>query len=38
MEITYERTVVVGEALKLLVEACGLVEEEELTALIQEGE
>ena len=37
MEITYERSVVVGEALKLLIEACNMVTEEELTALIQVG-
>lgn len=36
--ITYERSVVVGEALKLLVEACNMVTEDELDALIHVGE
>lgn len=37
MEITQERAEAVGEALKLLVEACNMVTEDELDALIQEG-
>ncbi|MBA7704676.1 hypothetical protein ES703_113493 [subsurface metagenome] len=37
MEITQERAEAVGEALKLLVEACNMVTEDELAALIQEG-
>lgn len=36
-EITQERAEVVGEALKLLVDACNMVTEEELTALIHVG-
>ena len=36
-EITEVRAEVVGEALKLLVEACNMVTEDELNALIQVG-
>ena len=38
MEITQERTKAVWGALKLLVEACNMVTEDELDALLQEGE